>query len=243
MAHSLAQENPKIRVEYGPYTLRVRPKHAARIAEVINAWSCVYFDLAMMFAHLLGSEGELAIQLFRSIQNERTQHQMLEDAARERLKGRERTICLRIVALAKAARKTRNAYAHGIWGHSDDLPDKILRVGADDWLRGLAGVPTRAAKIGRGEIVGLLGPSLAPSSVRVLSERDMERDLERVLAPLKYTRVFWLIRDGRLLGFGGKMPRRARARVMRQLLGAPDLQAVDRQSPKGRPRRAPRSHP
>lgn len=217
MTHTLLREKKNIRIEYGPFPLRERPNHAALIAEIINGWSCVYADLAILFGGLLGSEGELGLHLYRGVQNERIQQQLLEEAAREKLAGLEQSVCLAVIAKAKSARKIRNSYAHGIWGYSVQLPDKILRVDIDDWLRGLKGLYSSARKLAPGELRGPPGPTLPPDLVTVLSERDMRRDLEVVLALLKYVRRYWLVTSPGIMGFGDRLPRKVRDAELRKL--------------------------
>jgi hypothetical protein len=167
---------------------------------------------------------------------------LLAGAARSRLRGREQAVCLALLSLARATRTVRNSYAHAIWGYSNDLPEKILRIDSNDLLGVTGDFVGRVSRLRPGERVGLPGGKVARNRVLVFSERDMQRDSQRTTRVSRGVHVFLAIRDARLFGLAAVWGKHRRARVLRMLSLSPDLQEEILRPRKDRHQKPKRSH-
>src|SRR4051794_33957123 len=82
------------------------------------------------------------------------------------------------MAATKSANNKRNAMAHGLWGHSDDLPDALLWVSPADYVAHSEAFRLYAAKVGTDPTIER-GPAFSPG-IQVYRQDDLERDRDEI---------------------------------------------------------------
>ena len=91
-----------------------------------------------LLAHILHTNVRAGIAMFRSVSSEDGKRNMILAAAKEQMTNDDAALVEAVFGVNKAARAMRNAYAHHLWGHSDDLPDALLIIDPRDLQAALA---------------------------------------------------------------------------------------------------------
>jgi hypothetical protein len=118
-----------------PRLLGQRPELAALVAETISTWSFAEHALGRSVAAM--SRGINAAEMEDYIANWRLPSRMkiLRRVARAELKPPYLTTFLKVLDIIAGLAARRHAFAHGIWGTVEALPDALLLVDPEHILR------------------------------------------------------------------------------------------------------------
>ena len=83
-----------------------------------------------------------------------------------------------VMEAVKPAANKRHAMAHGLWGHSDELPDALLWISPEDHVSHAEAFRLYASKVMTDPNVERV-PFLAPA-IQVYRQGDLERDRDEV---------------------------------------------------------------
>jgi hypothetical protein len=119
--------------------LRYRPKHAALLAGISNAWAGVEIGLAELFGYLVAarysttrsswSQDPMSNELWDSFQLTEQRLNLVRAAFNTRVNDGD--LKVKFSALAEQVRETaklRNAFVHAAWAVSAEYPEHIIRT-------------------------------------------------------------------------------------------------------------------
>lgn len=173
----------------GPGAFPARPLLAALVAEVITLWSEIELQRGRVLAELLRATQEAAVAMYLAITSSVARRATLDAAARAVLSPFERAVYGRVMAEGRVVEAERNAFAHGLWGFSNDIPKGLLLVDYDYRLKHML----RSEEIFRAvaEKTPIRGPvsdlQLDMTRIRVYRENDLKRSVARAKAALHLT--------------------------------------------------------
>lgn len=105
-----------------------RPETASWIAQAIANWSRVDATIATLFVRLINSNMRAAVELYNELESDRAKDAALRSAALAGMSKLEYELLLSQLAAIKTARKTRNKFAHWIWGVCDQVSDGLIAI-------------------------------------------------------------------------------------------------------------------
>lgn len=118
----------------GPGCLTKFPEFCAAVAETIGFGSHVDYEMARIFASLLGVNSKIGTALYFGQQSADARRRLLTIAApvqlSEALESKE--VFDLVWKAVNSVRRTRNAFAHGIWGHTPSIDDAVLLIDVDE---------------------------------------------------------------------------------------------------------------
>jgi hypothetical protein len=121
-----AKRYPKAKPTFGPELLEDRPECAIIIARCIAVWSHIEVQLALLLASILKVNTKPALALYLAIQNSRIQNDALKAAAEAALSEHDYELFRAYMSIKSALEKTRNDFAHGIYGTSMLVKEGVL---------------------------------------------------------------------------------------------------------------------
>jgi hypothetical protein len=104
------------------------PELAAFIGYIIDACSILDAKMAESLAELMGTKAEFGVAIHYAIVSGPAHTEVLKAVAEKALSGRRRELLQALVELARKAMKSRHLMAHGLWGHSPDIPKALLLI-------------------------------------------------------------------------------------------------------------------
>jgi hypothetical protein len=193
----LSKVNPQAGISLGPGVLAMRPQLAAIVTEIIALESEIDLQRGRYLAALLGSNQMVGVAMFLAITSAVTRRDTLDAASKAILNDLEYELFTRTARAVKAVEKERNAFAHQLWGISDDLPDALLLVDAEYRLKHLLEIDAlmrqRVFDIASSNQalppLALLA-ALDPSKIDVYRKSDLERSRDRASRMHKFTHSF-----------------------------------------------------
>jgi hypothetical protein len=94
---------------------------------VIAHWSHIEGDLAAIMGKLLKADVALTTAIYQAVVNQDTKRTMVATAVKSAgLHEWQTTLFDAVMRSTKPSREERNAFAHGVWGESKDVPDAVL---------------------------------------------------------------------------------------------------------------------
>lgn len=108
--------------------LKSRPQLAEAIGKIIGVWSHVSYEIAFMFANLLGSDSPVAHRVFVLLRRWQNQQDVLDAAAEARLTGEALAVYRALAKEYGSLEKQRNDLAHFLPGYIEDDPNLLLIV-------------------------------------------------------------------------------------------------------------------
>lgn len=103
----------------GYQTLRfANPELASKVAQVIAIWAHAEHNLAITLGCLLKAESDAALGVFAALRGFRSQEDVIIGAATAVLDEAEVDLVRACLAAIKTGRRTRDDFAHGIWGQT-----------------------------------------------------------------------------------------------------------------------------
>jgi hypothetical protein len=175
----------------------MRPQLAAIVTEIIALGSEIDLQRGRYLAALLGSNQMVGVAMFLAITSAVTRRDTLDAASKSILNDLEYELFTRTARAVKAVEKERNAFAHQLWGISDDLPDALLLVDAEYRLKHLLeiGELMRQRVFDIASSTQALPPlallaALDPSKIYVYRKSDLELSRDRASGMHRFTHSF-----------------------------------------------------
>jgi hypothetical protein len=121
------------------------------------------------------------VQMYLRLNSAEARRSVLDEAAKSMLSEAGYPLFELTMKALKAVRERRNDFAHGLWGLSNDLPDALLWVKADDQLAYEAILSGAHPLKASGGILGSVGEASHrhQESIMVYRQPDLEQDLQR----------------------------------------------------------------
>jgi hypothetical protein len=164
-----------------PRLLGQRPHLAALVTETISTWSYTEHALGKSVATM--SRGINAVEMEDYIANWRlpARLKIVRRIARSELTEPDLTLFLKVLDVIEQLAHRRHAFAHGIWGAVETLPDALLLVDPEHVLRhwGVAYDWVAAFSEGGPSAVSPIG-SLHNRNIEVWSEPDLKEEIDRM---------------------------------------------------------------
>lgn len=111
-----------------PTSLTRDPAIGAAFSSAIAAWSYVESLYGTILVQLLGAQAEPALSMLHALKSASAQDQALAAAASAVLGPEELDLFIAATTVARRQREQRNDLAHGVVGHSEDVPNAIIIV-------------------------------------------------------------------------------------------------------------------
>jgi hypothetical protein len=135
---------PNARPIFEPGLLGQRPALAALVAETISTWSFAEHALAKSVAAMSRSINSAEMEDYINDWRLPARMKILRRVASAELPAPYLTMFLKVLDVIARLAKRRHAFAHGIWGTTDALPDALLLLdpahifrhwgAANDWV-------------------------------------------------------------------------------------------------------------
>lgn len=188
----LSRVKPDAYVKWDAAALAERPPLAVWVARTIAAWSQIEARLGNVLTGMLSADAVPVAAMYARIDSAAARSAALEGAAPAALKQEDQGLFLATLRVLRRLGRTRNEFAHWIWGHSDQLPDALLLLDPKDDiqhhakppdLNALAGVFRENADALRSDAAGAfdrvsmqlaMQMRMDPALVRVYREPDFE---------------------------------------------------------------------
>lgn len=192
-------------VALGPGFLGQRPQLAALVAEVIGIASEIDLQEGRYLASLLGADQVAGVAMFLAITGDRTRRDVISAASKAKLTDIEFSLFERAFQTIRAVENERNAFAHQLWGITDDIPDALLLVDPEYRLSHMMDIEEKMkgwhADVMKFKKAKFLGPfvppppaaasiRLDPSKIRVYREADLRRSRDRALIVHRFIHRF-----------------------------------------------------
>ncbi len=134
-----------------PFREGERADLAVLCMEAIASWSHVEAAMLQLFISLLGNSQADAARMYLALDGRNPKTAAITAVASSRLSGERLEIFKAIMEAAASRQRRRDKLAHGIWGHSNELPEALLCVDArhlplDFHPRGMADFLNHAAR-------------------------------------------------------------------------------------------------
>ena len=134
-----------------PFREGERANLAVLCMEAIASWSHVEAAMLQLFITLLGNSRGAAARMYLALDGRNPRRAAITAVAGSRLPPDQLEIFTAIMMVAKSRQRRRDKLAHGIWGHSNELPETLLCVDAkhlplDFHPRGMADFLNNAAR-------------------------------------------------------------------------------------------------
>jgi hypothetical protein len=121
-------------ITWGAYALSQRPDLAAIVLSCIAQWAQAEIKLGSLLGALMRSDKAIAVSMYLRLTNAEARRSVLDAAAATSLNDDDYTLFATAMKAIKPIRDRRNDFAHGLWGITNEIPDALLWVSADDHL-------------------------------------------------------------------------------------------------------------
>ena len=160
-----------------PRLLGERPQLAALVTETISTWSFAEHALGRSVAAMSRGKNSTEMEAFIADWRLPSRLRTVRRIARAELQDPYLTLFLRVLDIIKTLAHRRHAFAHGVWGAVEALPDALLRVDAEHLFRHWGAANDWLAAFSRGG-PGAAGPigSLDNRHIEVWSETDLKEE-------------------------------------------------------------------
>ncbi len=189
-----------------------RPALSRMIMQVIATWSAIELELFFLTASFLKADYDIVTRMLLEIAGSEGRRAAMRAAAEHALAGDASAFAIfeKLEAAAKSCRERRNAFAHGKWECSEELPDALLLWDASDYAEYTMGVNAyhyrREALLNAGKREEADKQTLPPidhGKVMVYREPDLKIDVDRFEELHRLIRNFhWMFHGDRMLRLG-----------------------------------------
>ena len=121
---------PNANIAVGPAHISEAPDFAKATAGVIAFWAHNDGNLAAILSFMLKTDIRTAVAMYQAITSAEGKRAALLAAADNAREEWEAVLLRAVLKANSGSRNQRNEFAHGIWGHSSDIPDAILLMDA-----------------------------------------------------------------------------------------------------------------
>jgi hypothetical protein len=167
------------------YPLAIERNHelGAALASVIASGAYLELALGTSLARFLGTNVGVGIAVYNEIVTAKLQRQVVQAAAKLFFKEEQSELDLfcQLLESAGMVGKDRNNVAHGLWAHTFNFPDILLRINQRDWLEWHGAFPT-----------GRSTNTKAIEEWSVDDFRDLIADIKHVTLAFN---LFWAVRE------------------------------------------------
>lgn len=126
MSQPLSRVAPVAEVDFSPSSLQMRPQLAVLAMQVVATGAQMEFRIGALLSHILHTNTRAGIAMYQAVASEDGKRNMIRAAAGVLLADDDAALVEAVFVINKSARDLRNAYAHHMWGHTDELPDALL---------------------------------------------------------------------------------------------------------------------
>ncbi len=186
-----------------------RPTLSGMVMRVIATWSAIELEFFFLTASFLKTDYDIVTRMLLEITSGDGRRAAMRAAAEHSLSGDASAFAIfeKLDAAARSCRERRNAFAHGKWGYSDELPDALLLWDASDFAEYTMGVNAyhyrREVLLNAGKKADadkLTLPPIDHSKVMVYRESDLKTDVDRFEDLHRLVRNFhWMFHGDRML--------------------------------------------
>ena len=166
----------KLRYSVGALMAKERPALFSQIGTCIAIWNQVDNEMGCLFAILLNTQSDAALEVFLTLRRAANQTEALKSAARYRLDEREKEIFEALVRVYTSLESERNALAHGCFGICPDDQSILFWIATKEHVHFQTEV---AALTSRGEIPQDLHKRLK-ENMYVYRESDLAATYEKM---------------------------------------------------------------
>lgn len=176
MPAPLSKVAPNERPIFVPRLLGQQSSLAALVAETISTWSYAEHALGRSVAAM--SRGINSAQMEDYIADWRlpSRLKLLRRIARAELQAPYLELFIKVLDIVKNLARCRHAFAHGVWGTVEALPDSLLLAAPEHLLRQWGAANDWIAAFRDGQPAGL-SPNLDNRHVEVWSETDLKEEI------------------------------------------------------------------
>lgn len=175
---SNVRTNAKLKVH--SKSLERRSDLAPFIAKIIAGWALVEVGIGTMLSFILEAEFAATAAMLYSLRSSSAQIDAVAAAGKAKLTGRDLEMFEAVLIIARAAAKKRNAIAHHVWAHSDELPDALLLVEPQAYVNHFVELHSKIATKSFHHPWKLLAPD--PEHVFVYREKEFDEIIAEIYA-------------------------------------------------------------
>lgn len=192
---SRVRSNAQVIVGPGSQIFDRRPDFALQSARIISNWAYCESLLKGTLANLLEAEAGPVSAIVESIKGTANYFDIIEAAAKHKLKGRELETAKFVMSRVRHDAKNRNKIAHFLWAFCDELPDAVILVDPTEHVKYLAKVQQRI----RSSEPTMVAPKLNKNCCYVYKISDFNRiylDMEKTTNAILHFNRFLLQSHG-----------------------------------------------
>jgi hypothetical protein len=130
----LRSSEDRRQIDVGTKSIGQRPELEAMIAQCLMCWSHIEAEMALVLGQLLGAQNAVALAVFQSLRQSRTQREVISAAAKVALNETDQTLLAAILSVHNSIEKERNNLAHGHFGTSTKVMDGILWMHTNSYV-------------------------------------------------------------------------------------------------------------
>jgi hypothetical protein len=108
------------------------PKVAELVGRCIMCWSHVQFQMGIFLSSMMGTNSEASVAIFLSLQNARARRDVLVATANACMKEDDKELFEAFMTVYQSLDAQRADLAHGLFSHSDDIPNGAMWASAQD---------------------------------------------------------------------------------------------------------------
>ena len=131
----LSRVSPNASVHFGaPDTMQQRPGLAIKIAHCISQFSSLETMLGMSLALMLHADARVMLGMYTALENRSAQLKNSSSRSKGKTRSKINTMCSNVLlsVFVRPLMKTRDKFAHWVWGMTDDLPSALLLTDSSD---------------------------------------------------------------------------------------------------------------
>lgn len=118
----------KYSYEFGVTSLQKYPNLSAKIAEAIAIMSEIDHAMGLVLVKILHASPEPAFAMFSELMDSKMRQAMILAAARSSFSDEDFETFEAIMSVVHSQAKTRNKFAHGLWGVCEQVSEALLNV-------------------------------------------------------------------------------------------------------------------
>jgi hypothetical protein len=122
-------------ISIGPDSIGRRPILEAAIAKCVMAWPYVENGIAVLLGFLLKAENDAALAVFHSLRRSSAQYSAVSEAAAATLNDPDQKLLSAVIRITQSTESLRNDLVHGHFGDVTNIPDGILWIKTNDYVR------------------------------------------------------------------------------------------------------------
>ena len=126
MPQPLSRFDPKLGFVLASGNSPHDPQMAQSVLTVINLWSQIDYNYGYILARIAKADPETITAVFQAMISGEARKGALFAAAKVQLSAEQAALVMAVVESTKVSRKTRNEFAHHLWGSLNSRPDCVV---------------------------------------------------------------------------------------------------------------------